>query len=156
MPLDTFIAGCYSGAYNAQDLGAQENGFTVRFQARGQEIGESDQWGESLVDLVYRGGRYQILVDSLTYKPGTIAAMWPWGAFGTAGTIGRLASAIARAVVLTAMAGTPAANSPATLTAPLSFLAPGNNVDLLFHSKVRKVPVLLEVLFGGTSWITTT
>ncbi len=104
--------------------------------------------------MVYRLGRYRMTIDSLTYKAGTIAAMWPWGAFGTGGVCGRLASAVAAATVFSSTSGTPAASAPASVTAALSILAPGYDVNLLYTSKVRKVPVDLEILYGGTTWLT--
>lgn len=90
-------------------------------------------------------------MDSLTYKAGTISAAWPFGAAGSGGTCGRLLSGIAQATVLTAAGGTTASGS---VTAALSILAPGFDIDLLYHSKVRKVPIDLEILFSGSSWIT--
>ncbi len=152
MALDTFIAGRYTGTYNSSDLGIQEEGYRERFSARVQEIGDTDAYGEALIDAIYRLGRYRLTVDSLTYKSGTIAAIWPFGSIGTGGVVGRLLSGIAAAAVLSATSGTPAAAAPASLTAALSILAPGFEVNLLYSSRVRKVQVDLEVLYGGTTW----
>ena len=78
----------------------------------------------------------------------------------TAAPIGRLLSDIAKSLVWTAAANTPAAAAPATVTASKSVLAPNNNGRLLFNSKLRQVPVRLlalpSVSSGTVTWFTTT
>ena len=164
MALDTFIAGRYSGTYNSNDVGITRDGYRLFKDSAWEEISETDAFGMSLLDGVYRGGRCSIQFDSKAYKTGSIAAFWPWGSLGVLATaaapIARLASAVAAATVLTDVDNTPAAGSPATLTASLSILAPNQNADLLFSSRVREVPVRLSLLpstsTGTTTWFTTT
>ncbi len=161
MAVDTFISGRYSGTYSAVDVGITEQGFELQQDSKAENIEESDAYGQSLIDFVYRGGQVSIQFDSLAYKAGSRTPFWPYGTFGLAGIIGRLASNIALATVLTSTAGTPAAASPATLTATYSLLAPNNPARLLFSSKLRKVPVRLACLLydtGGAAygWFSTT
>lgn len=79
-----------------------------------------------------------------------------------AAPIGRLASNVAAATVLTVVAGTPAATNgdPNTLTASFSILAPNSPATLLYTSKLRQVPIRLAILPGesaGTvTWFSTT
>jgi hypothetical protein len=60
--------------------------------------------------------------------------------------IGIRASDVASAVVLTSTPNTPAATAPATLTATYAILAPGQQSTLLFNSKLRRVPIFLQLL----------
>lgn len=62
-------------------------------------------------------------------------------------------------MVLTATPNTPAAAAPASLTATASILAPNFDARLLFDSRLREVPVRLQLLpFSSTGirWFTIT
>lgn len=158
MALDTFVAGRYAGTFNAVDVGITRDGYVLEQESRQEVIDETDLYGGSVIDAVYRGGNCFLRFDSKAYKAGSITPFWPWGALGvlftTAAPIGRLATDVASAMVLTATAGTPAAAAPATLTAPDAILAPNSSAALLFNSKVREVPVRLQLFpydaTGGT------
>ncbi len=161
MALDTFIAGRYAGTYNAVDVGITEQGYEIQQEAKAQAIEESDAYGQSIIDLVYRGGNVFLQFESKAYKAGSLTPFWPWGSLGVMGVIGRLASNVAAAMLLTATAGTPAAAAPATLTGTSSILAPNNPARLLFNSVLRTVPVRLLVLpydsgGGVIKWFVTT
>lgn len=154
MALDSFIAGAYSSTYNAVNVGITEQGFELNFETKAEEIGESDAYGEALIDFIYRAGRLTMMFESLAYKSGSVTPFWPWGALGVLGVVGRLASNVAMALVMTSTAGTPAAATPATQTFSKAILAPNNPARLLYNSKLRKVPVRLLCLpydiGGGT------
>lgn len=154
--LGTFIAGRYSGTYNAVDVGITKEGYELEQDADIEEIGETDAWGASVIDGIWRGGNCHLQFNSEEYKAGSLAAFWPYGAGlagpGVLGTlfdstqvtllpIGQFASNIAKAMVLTVQAGTPAVNNINTLTATLALLAKNYNGKLLFNSKLREVPV---------------
>lgn len=156
MALGTFIAGRYSATKNSVDQGISRNGYTVSWNAGPELVDESDAYGMSVIDMVYRGGNMFVDYMAKEYKAGPIAACWPWAARGvlsdTATPVGRLASALADAFVLTAVANTPAAATPATHTATLSILAPNFDVKTLFDSKLRELPLRLQylpVVIGG-------
>jgi|SRR5947209_6447683 len=146
MALDTFIAGRYSGTYNAVDVGITEQGYELQQDAQEETIGETDAYGLSVIDWIYRGGNVFLQFDSMAYKAGSITPFWPYGALGVMGVIGRLASDLALPMVLTSTTGTPAASAPATLTATKSLLASNNPARLLYNSKLRHVPCRLRVL----------
>ena len=150
MPLDTIIAGQYTGTYNSVDVGITRDGFELSQGSKAEVFDESDAYGGSVVDWVYRGGDAFLQFTSKTYKAGAITPFWPWGGLGvmktTAAPIGRWASNVAAATVLTAVANTPAAAAPATVTASKSILAPNFDGKLLFNSKLREVPVRLQLL----------
>ncbi len=161
MPLDTFISGRYTNTYNAVDVGITDQGIELQQESGAENIEESDAYGTTLIDWVYRGGRVSLQFMSKAYKAGSTTPFWPWSALGRLGVIGRLASDVASATVLTATTGTPAAAAPATLTAGKSILAPNNPATLLFNSKLRQVPVRLACLAydqgaGAIGWFVTT
>lgn len=161
MALDTIIAGRYSTTYNAVDVGITENGYELQQDAKAELVNQTDAFGESIIDFVYRGGDVFLQFESKAYKAGSTTPFWPFGALGVMGVIGRLASDLAVATVLSATAGTPAAAAPATLTGTKSLLAPNNPARLLFNSKVRNVPVRLILLAydagaGAIKWFVTT
>ena len=166
MALGTFIAGRYTATYNAVGTGLTDAGYEVEQTAKAEMIDKSDGYGDTLLDWIYRGGESTIQFSSKEYMAGSLAAFWPWGG-GASGTlitssvpIATLASTVAKPIVLTSTTGTPAATAPASLTAPLALLAPNYAAKLLFDSRLRVVPIRLQLLpsttTGVTTWFTTT
>lgn len=158
MALDfgTIIAGPYTGTYNAVDVGFTLDGFKYSNDYAAEMINQTDLFGEMLIDMIYRGGNARLSYTSRSYKAGSIGPFWPWGAlytmFTTAAPIARTARSVAQAFVLTSVANTPAAATPATLTATKAILAPNTQGELLFDSKIRQVPVSLLLLpYEGAS-----
>jgi hypothetical protein len=149
MALDTFVAGRYSGTYNAVDVGITRDGYNLEQESSGEVLDETDAYGGSVIEAVYRGGSCFLSFTAKAYKAGSTTPFWPWGALGVMSTaaapIGRLATDVASAMVLTATAATPAATAPATLTATKAILASNGSASLLFNSKVREVPVRLQL-----------
>jgi hypothetical protein len=146
-------------------VGITESGYEIQTESSAEMVNQTDAYGDSVIDAVYRGGNWFIQFTSKAYKAGSITPFWPWGSLGvlltTAAPLGRLASDVAAATVLTAVANTPAAAAPATLTASKSILAPNSPARLLFDSRVRNVPVRLQLLpyvitTGTYGWLTTT
>jgi hypothetical protein len=161
MALDTFIAGRYSSTYNAVDVGITEQGYELQVEFGSEDIAESDAYGTALIDFIYRAGKMYLQFESLAYKAGSITPFFPWNAtIGRMGIVGRLASDVASATVLTSTAGTPAVASPATTTASKSILAPNSPARLLYNSKLRKVPIRLALLpydsGGNIVWLVNT
>lgn len=187
MALDTFVAGRYSGTHlmpgpsaTALDVGITEQGYELSLTPEFEDIGETDAYGQSVIDGVWRGGNCTLSFVSKAFKNGSVFAFWPFGGntdtpvlgrmFDTgAGTyvpIGTLASDIAGTFLLTATAGTTAANgyvgapAIATLTASKALLARNTNGRLLFNSKNRDVPITLRLYpfaSGNTiRWFTVT
>ncbi len=148
MAVETFIAGAYTSTYNSVGTGITADGYTLDQQSSAEMIDDTDVYGQSAIDAIYRGGNCFITFTSNAYKAGSITPFWPWGALGvmstTSAPIGRLATDVASAHVLTSTANTPAAAAPASLTASEAILAPNNNASLVFSSKLRQVPVRLQ------------
>jgi hypothetical protein len=164
MALDTFIAGRYSGTYNSVDVGITDDGYELEQTSSADMIDSSDAYGDSILDWVYRGGNVSLGFTSKAYKAGAITPFWPWGAMGVmltaAAPLSRLASDVAKSMVLTAVANTPAAAAPATRTGSLSILSPNSPAKLLYNSKLRQVPIQLSLLpslsSGTVTWFTQT
>lgn len=147
MALGTFIAGRYSSTWNSVAMGIMENGYDVSYDPKQELINRSDQYGDTLLDMVYRGGDWSMQCDTLEWMAGVTGPAFPFGtALGVLGTIGRLCSDIAAALVLTATAGTPAAAAPATLTASKAILAANANPRIILNSVLRKVPIRFTFL----------
>lgn len=148
--IDTVAAGRYSATYNSVDVGITQQGYEISLESKWQEITPTDAFGDTIIDGVYRGGNCYCQYEGMAYKAGAITPFWPWGALGilatTAAPIGRLASDVAAAFVMTDTDATPAATIPATLTASKSILAPNNPAKLLFDSRLRTVPTRLQFL----------
>ena len=153
MPLGTFIAGRYTTTYNAVDVGMTKEGYEIEQEMELDDIGETDAWGATVIDAIWRGGQCHMQFTSEEYKAGALSAFWPLGTIGnlvtpTTQPIGILASSMTKATVLTSVAGTPAAGSTGlgvTFSASQSLLAKNFNGKLLMHSKLREVPVRLKL-----------
>lgn len=143
-------------------IGATHRGFTLSTQMVGEPV-EGDIWGGSVVDVVYRGGNCRVSWEAIAFKYGSIVPYWPWATLGTMGTVGRLGSVYGGNLVLVAAPGTTAADTPAigqvhlqALTARNAILVPNNTFDLVFDSRLRKVPVALQLLPFYSDLITVT
>lgn len=164
MALGSFVAGRYSGTFNAVDVGMCKDGYELEQDTDFDEIGETDAYAGTVIDGIFRGGHCFMQFTSEEYKAGSLGAFWPYGALGllitTAQPIGILASSIAKAMVLTVTPSTPAVGNINTLTGSLSLLAKNYSGKLLFNSKLREVPVRLRlypsVASGNVTFFTTT
>lgn len=143
-------------------IGATHRGFTLTTQMIGETV-EGDIWGGSTVEIIYRGGNMRISWEAIAFRYGSVVPYWPWSTLGTMGTVGRLGSTYGGNLVLVAAPGTPAADYPAigqvhmqAITAQNAILVPNNSFDLVFDSRLRKVPVALQLLPFYDSLVTVT
>jgi len=151
MPLGTFIAGRMSAAYNSVDVGMTRQGHEIEVQLKADLIDETDLYGLTMVDAVMRGGDAFYNAVFREYKAGPISILTrPFG--GTLGLltnaanpIGTLLSDKAQALVLTATAGTPAALTPATLTASKAILAENYPVKIVHDSRLKELPIRMRL-----------
>jgi hypothetical protein len=164
--LITLVAGQYTTTWNSVSVGVTRQGFELQQQVRQEVIAETDAYGESTIDFIYRGGDVFCQFISRSYAAGSTGPFWPWGG-GTLGVmstaavpIATLASAVAQPLVLTVVANTPAVAAPNTLTGALSILAPNFNGNLIFDSRLRDVPVRHQFLptaaSGTVKWFALT
>lgn len=152
MALGTFVAGRYTATYNAVDVGMTRQGYELQQTLKQEAVDETDAYGLSTIDYIYRGGDCFVQYECREYKAGSYGPFWPFGG-GTLGVlstsgapVGILASSVAQSFVLTSTANTPAAAAPASLTAAGAILAPNFDGRLLYDSRLRAVPVRLQCL----------
>lgn len=142
------IAGAYTAAWNSNGVGKTDSG--IRLMVRNHQAPiRSDYYGDSLLDLIYRGQDVSVSVISQEYVTAMTGGGWPWSAtVGAVGTVGVLAcgSSIAKSLVLTAVAGTSAAATPATLTGQMAILQEGHTLELLYANQLRQVPLAWNLL----------
>ena len=161
MAITAPIAGAYTTTLNPKGAGAvalgyTRQGYSLNFVQRGERLEETDLYGLSLIDIVGRG--CQLTIDTIckVYAAATRDAIFPWTAtfgrvYAAATPIAQLASTSPDILIMTAVANTPAAASPATLTANSVKLSPDNNVNLIFSSVIREVPLRWDVLTIDTT-----
>lgn len=161
---ETLICGEYTATYNSVALGIFEGDAglpTLQQQSKAEPVANTSKYGKSTIDAIGQGADWFLQFVCLEYKAGPLAAFWPFNATrGRMGVIGRLYYDLSLPIVLTAIAGTPAAATPATLTATRAILAPGYNTQLVFGPTLRKVPIRLQLLpydaGGSIVWYTET
>lgn len=153
------IAGAYTSTWNSVATLFTMNGFRLGVDWKSELINQSDIFGETLIDAIFRGADVQISWENRVYAAGSTGPFWPWGG----GTMGKIftpaipisytARSLAQALVLTAVANTPAASSPTSLTASKALLSPQFRAELLFDSKARSVPISMQLYpyEGGTT-----
>lgn len=146
---EIIIAGQYTVTYNAVATGIffGDDGMPTVSQAiAAQMIDRTDAWGDTAIDGIYRGGNWFFNGVFLEYRSGTKSLFWPPHAtIGRLGVIGRRLFDMSAALVMTAIAGTPASAEPATLTASKAILDPGFTSSLKFGPMTRVVPIRLRL-----------
>ncbi len=150
--LGTFVAGRYSATFNTVDIGMTRAGFELDFEFKHEVVNETDLFGMSTVDLVTQGADGFVSAQLKEWKAGSKAILWPLGGgtlgkvFSSAVPVGMFASDLAQALVFTSTTNTSAAAAPATLTASKSWIAPNYNPKILLMSKLREVPIRMQML----------
>lgn len=151
MAIEQVIAGHYTGTWNSIGLGYTREGYALHFMTHAEKIDQTDAYGRTLIDLIYQGGDISVVTECRIYKTGTTVPFWPWaatlgGIYSATAPMGVRGTDIAKSLVLTAVANTPAATSPATATGSLAILSPENDLSLIFNSQARSVPIRWDLL----------
>lgn len=157
--LGTFVAGAYTGTYqipsgSAIALGLTQEGYRLRWTYSTDNIEATDAYGQgTLIEMFYQGINVWISGIFKEYKTQPLASTAPWNALPATGAgtlnlgiVGRVASAVGGQLVLTSTAGTPAASSPATLTAPVVIQDTGAQVEVLLGPTHRTTPFNYRVI----------
>lgn len=155
MALGTFTPGYYAMTHNGNSVGlVTSGGQNLRYRPSIKKINNTSLYGDTLIDGIYRGlSGVQLLVTFKEWTSTIRALLWPWSTnLGEQGQIGQLATAMAKAIVLTAQTASPAyVNGPVTFTASMALLAPENDVSILFGPDERDIPVLFDLyLYDNT------
>jgi hypothetical protein len=141
-----FTAGQYTVSWNSVALGIMEGDAsvpTIQHQNKAEPLANTDKFGKSTLTAFYQGADWFAQFTCGEYKAGVITAWWPFGAMGVMGVVSRSYWDMAQFLVLTAVAGTPAAtaNNLNSLSAGEAILAPGYNTQILLGPTWRKVPI---------------
>lgn len=166
MALAAAIAGPYGGVWDSIDYGQTQDGFRVMLRAA-KELVRSNSYGDSVLDAVYRGGECFITFAGIEYgklddvNAGglNVSILWPYGALGVMGQVGRLdsGSSLVGSSVLTRVSSSTSA-TPTSLTAAQTMLSEDHNLDLLMATKHRIVPLTLRAYpytSTGDRWFAT-
>ena len=144
----SFIAGGYTAVWNSLSVGQIAAGSRITHQVFKRLI-SGDAYAESPQDGVYRGGEVVIGFTSLEYDAAAIQTIkWPYSATKwDLGTVGRtdVGSSLAKSLIFTAVAGTPAAATPATMTFAKAILHENFPVEVLYAPDLREVPLRMRV-----------
>lgn len=148
-------SGPYAATYEGYYLGTQnDDGFVLTGTWQGQEINQSDAYGMTLVEAIFRGLNWRMRFRGLEWnRPGILAAMQAFGSVGAdnttftpnLGTVGDRWTTNAGTLVLAAVLPNPP-TFVQTLTALSAIIAPQSNTEAMMTSKVREAPLEL-VLF---------
>jgi len=166
--IQPFVAGRYTVAYNSADCGITNEGIELQQESAWEAIDRSDAYGDSIIDGVYRGGNVYFGFEAKSFTSNSVNPFWPWGPLGQMqGTnmIGELASFLSSTLYLAAVTGTAwnntggdMASQIVSIQASYAILAPNIPQRLLFHSRLRQVPIRLLALpytnSGTTVWFT--
>lgn len=156
------ISGPYTGQYgpNAQALGTQnDDGFVLLGSYQGQEINQSDAYGMTLVEAIWRGLNWRMRFRGLEWnKAGLLFALQCFGSTGsplttftpTLQNIGDRWSKYAQPLILTAILPNPP-TFVQTLTALNAIIAPQSNIEAMMTSKMREAPMEMVLIPYSTT-----
>lgn len=149
--LGTFVPGHYAMTYNGTSVGIIEyTNYGLRGRFSEQPLNNSSQYGDTLFDSVYRGWNWTLMVTFREWSATTksVFGLWTGAALnGTLGLIGQLGTGVAKQIVLTPQALSPAAvNAGGTFTAAQAKLSAANDITFLLGPINRDVPVLFDLL----------
>lgn len=150
------VSGPYTGTWNTFTLGTQnDDGFILLGSYTGQEVNQSDAYGMTLVEAIWRGINWRMRFRGLEWNSlGILAAMQAFGSSGAPSTtftpilanIGDRYSRFGQPLILTSIIGTNPPTTPNTLTALSAIVAPQSNVEYMMTSKVREAPFEMVLL----------
>lgn len=142
------ISGPYTGTWNALPFGTlSDDGYELSCTVQGQEANETDAFGMTLVEGIYRGQNWRLRLRGLEWKTGLLSSLQMFGQSGAAGTltpilanIGDRWTKFSSPIVLTAILGNPP-TTPQSLTATNAGIAPNSTSQFNKTSKVRELPL---------------
>lgn len=150
------VSGPYIGTWNGSALGTQnDDGFVLTGAYTGQEVNQTDAYGMTLVEAIWRGLNWRVRFRGMEFnKPGMLQAIQAFGSSGNAATtftptlqsVGDRYSKFSQPLVLTSVLGAYPPTMPSTLTALSAIVAPQSNVEYLMTSKVREAPFEMVLL----------
>ena len=162
MSIASVIAGAYTGTWNSVALNYTRRGFNLNFRQMEERIEETDLYGRSFIDAIYQGGGVTVDTICRVWGVGPAAALWPWtGSMGeiynSTFPIAQNARSVAKALILTGVANTPATTDTAqstaqinTFTASLTMIAP-EQLQVVLNSQGREAPLRFDLLVSDSA-----
>ncbi len=147
------VSGPYVASFGGQPYGTNDdNGYELSCTIQGQEVAETDAFGLTLVEAIYRGQNWRCRLRGLEFaKVGMLNTLQMFGQQGAAGTltpllanIGDRWSKFCQTLLLNAILGSPP-TAPQQITAMSAGFAPNSTSAFMMTSKVRELP--LELVF---------
>lgn len=146
------ISGPAVATWSALPLGTQnDDGYELACTIQGQEVNESDAYGMTLVEAIYRGQNWRCRFRGLEWnKSGLLAILQMFGSQGAnmnpiLTSIGDRWTKFCQALVLTSILANPP-SIPQSLTAVTAGFAPNSQTAFNITSKAREMPLEM-VLF---------
>ncbi len=143
------ISGPYVGTFDAKPFGVlNDDGYELIATIQGQEVSESDAYGLTLVEAIYRGQNWRIRLRGLEwFRAGLLDSLQMFGQQGASGTltpilanIGNRWTAFTKSLVLSAILANPP-TTPQSLTSTQAGVAPNSQSAMIMTSKVREMPM---------------
>jgi hypothetical protein len=142
------ISGPYTATFGGLPFGVQDDaGYEMSVTIQGQEMNETDQFGMTLVEGIYRGQNWRMRNRGLEWKTGLLSALQMFGQTGAAGTLTPLLANIgdrwtkfSLPLVMTAILGNPP-TTPQSITATNAGIAPNSQSVFNGTSKLRELPL---------------
>ena len=152
-----FAWGPYTATYDNKDGGGAVDMGLIEGPARVQQTAEatdvrSDLHGESVIDGIYQGGNPFLLMTFKLWKFTIHTAgnnqdyLWPFAEMGHSGVHGRSMVDLAGIIVLTAVAGTTAADKgPKIRTANFAMYSPKHTSEHVMGNAERDVLIVFRL-----------
>jgi hypothetical protein len=148
MPVNPSIpSGPYSATWAGSSIGLFEGPVRLQQNVIGLPV-RASQWGQTVIDYIMQGGGAFGVVTVKEWTAAIRTFLWPFGStMGIVDEPGILFSQYCQPLVLTALAGTPAAtHGPVTRTYHYCATLPGHNLDITFGPMERNIVVAVGVL----------
>ena len=129
------IAGHYTATWNGSSIGSTATGFALHETHHKEDV-HSDDYGDAPIDGIQQGTECEITLDFIDYDL-ILAAEYAQNTQGSANpNVGHTLTSLAQALVLTPVAGTPAASLVWTFTKAIVI----SDIETLLSAKLRQGP----------------
>ena len=150
----SFIAGRYNVTLGGSTVGQLADGIRLEHTVYKEDI-RGDNFMQQIQDALFHGQDMSAAYELIEYNATSArAAFWPYGSgyLNQSVVIATLDTANAGQLILTALAGTPAAATPASMTFPLAILQKNFPLGILFSPRLRRVPIRQQ-LYSNSSGV---
>src|SRR5215831_12329671 len=148
------ISGPATATWHALPMGTlNDDGYELACTVQGQEVNESDAYGMTLVEAIYRGQNWRCRTRGLEWdKTGQLGLLQMFGMTGAARSLTPFLTAIGdrwtkycQTLLITSILADPP-TFPSTITANNAGLAPQQQTVFNITSKVREMPIEMVLI----------